>query len=134
MFTYGDMCQITYNNYIRDGDALAAVKAGLSDEQKQMRSAFQTGCPLLGGFKYLPSELMGLPATDLPPPAVEQVVHRQNPSSLEHLCMKGTRFMHMFPGLRRECRESFCIPVITASAMACKLCSGQPSPHAVQNA
>lgn len=66
VFTYGDLCQITYNNYIRDDDALGAVKKGLSDEQKAMRSAFQTGSPLLGGFKYLPSELMKLPATNLP--------------------------------------------------------------------
>ena len=107
MFTCGDMCQITYNNYIRDGDALAAVKEGLSDEQKQMRSAFQTGCPLLGGFKYQPSKLMALPATDLPPPAVEQVLHRQEPPSLEHLCMKEYCFMRMVPRLRRECMDTF---------------------------
>ena len=72
---YGDLCQITYNNFIRDKAALAAVSEGLSDEQKAMRGAFQTGCPLLGGFKYLPSELMQLPAGNLPPPAVEQVLH-----------------------------------------------------------
>ena len=72
---YGDLCQITYNNFIRDKAALAAVSEGLSDEQKAMRGAFQTGCPLLGGFRYLPSELMQLPAGNLPPPAVEQVLH-----------------------------------------------------------
>ena len=75
VFKYGDLCQMTYDNYIRDGDALAAVKAGLSNEQERMRSAFQTGCPLLGGFKYLPSELMELPATNLPA-VVKQVRHR----------------------------------------------------------
>ena len=74
VFMYGDLCQITYNNYIRDREALNAVKDGLSDEQKAMRGAFQTGCPLLGGFKYLPSELMQLPAENLPMPAVEQVL------------------------------------------------------------
>ena len=73
---YGDLCQITYNNYIRDKPALAAVKDGLSDEQNALRGAFQTGCPLLGGFKYLPSELMQLPATNLPS-AVKQVLHGQ---------------------------------------------------------
>ena len=76
VFMYGDLCQMTYNNFIRDKPALAAVSAGLSEEQKAIRGAFQTGCPLLGGFKYLPSELMQLPAGDLPLPAVEQVPAR----------------------------------------------------------
>ena len=76
IFMYGDLCQMTYNNFIRDSKALDAVKGGLSDEQKAMRSVFQTGCPLLGGFKYLPSELMQLPAENLPE-AVEQVLRVQ---------------------------------------------------------
>ena len=63
---YGDLCQMTYDNYIRDQPTLDEVKGGLSDEQKEERSAFQTGAPRLGGFKYLPSELMELPRRTTP--------------------------------------------------------------------
>ena len=83
---YGDLCQMTYDNYIRTEPERKAVFDGLNKDQKIARNKFQTGCPMVGGFKYLPSELMDLPATnvlppvvehaeDLPPPVVEQVMH-----------------------------------------------------------
>ena len=72
---YGDLCQMTYDNYIRTESDCKAVDGGLDVDQKKARNKFQTGCPMVGGFKYLPSELMKLPAKNESPPVVKQVTH-----------------------------------------------------------
>ena len=69
---YGDLCQMTYDNYIRTKPEKEAVEEGLTEDQVKLRKAFQTGCPMVGGFKYLPSELMKLPAMNVLPPVVKR--------------------------------------------------------------
>ncbi|KAK9842083.1 hypothetical protein WJX81_007691 [Elliptochloris bilobata] len=67
VFMYGDLCQLTYDNYIRNGATLDALVETLTDSQKAARKAFQPDSPLVGGYKYLPSELMAVPAGNKQP-------------------------------------------------------------------
>ena len=64
VFTCGDLCEITYNNYIHTKEELQVLQATLTGPQKAERAAMPLGAPWVGGYKYLPSEVMGLDASN----------------------------------------------------------------------
>lgn len=65
VFTCGDLCEITYNNYIHTDTELKVLQATLTGPQTAKRDAMPLGAPWVGGgYKYLPSEVMGLDASN----------------------------------------------------------------------
>ncbi len=66
VFLYGDLCEITYNNYVHNKEELEAVMKQLEASGKaEERAGSVLGGVWVGGFKYGPSELMALPAGDI---------------------------------------------------------------------
>lgn len=65
MFLYGDVSEILYSNYIYARADLDQLMKVLTKEEQAARTASQMGVPWVGGFKFLPSELMKVPAGNI---------------------------------------------------------------------
>ncbi len=107
VFLYGDLCEITYNNYVHNEAERAAVEKQLAARGKaEQRAASVLGGVWVGGFRYGPSELMALPAgnkqkvpqsadegqlpADIPPNEVRLL-------ALKHPVLKCPRLQSSFP-------------------------------------